>query len=162
MYRYLPGHSSGKRARKRLVVNAVVGDPVSYTHLQRFEVQVRYAGSPAPRNSRWGRVGWEELDDGILVAAQPVGAPTWFPCNDRPSDKATYRIAIELEDAYAVIAPGDLRSHVRSSGRGTWTFDEDIPTATYLVALHIGRYRRAPLPLGSVPGAVHYLSLIHI
>ncbi len=128
---------------------------------QRFEVQVRYAGSPAPRNSRWGRVGWEELDDGILVAAQPVGAPTWFPCNDRPSDKATYRIAIELEDAYAVIAPGDLRSHVRSSGRGTWTFDEDIPTATYLVALHIGRYRRAPLPLGSVPGAVHYPAPLH-
>ena len=29
-------------------------------------------------------VGWEELTDGALVASQPIGAPSWFPCNDQP------------------------------------------------------------------------------
>ena len=53
-----------------------------------------------------GEVGWEELSDGVLVAAQPYGAPSWFPCNDRPSDKATYRISVRTSSAYVVIANG--------------------------------------------------------
>ena len=55
-----------------------------------FSIEVMYAGAPAPRRSRWGTIGWEELEDGALVAAQPTGAPTWFPCNDRPDDRARY------------------------------------------------------------------------
>ncbi len=123
---------------------------------EEFRVSVRYSGSPGPRTSRWGQVGWEHLEDGILVASQPVGAPTWFPCNDRPADKARYRIDLTLEEGYTVAASGRLASHVTSSGRSTWTFIDDIPTASYLVALHIGRYRTEALPLGSVPGAVFY------
>jgi aminopeptidase N len=121
-----------------------------------FDVAVRYAGHPEPRNTRWGRVGWEELDDGVLVGSQPVGAPTWFPCNDLPGDKASYHIELTCEDAYTVIAPGLLVGRERSSGRSTWTFEEAIPTASYLVAVHIGRYRSEALALGAVPGAVHY------
>lgn len=123
---------------------------------QRFEVSIRYSGSPAPRPSRWGRVGWEELQDGVLVASQPVGAPTWFPCNDRVDDKARYHLELSAEEAYSVIAPGQLVGRETSAGRTTWTYSEQIPTATYLVAVHIGRYRAADLALGDVPGAVHF------
>ena len=45
---------------------------------------VRYAGTPRMVPGPDGEVGWEELSDGVLVAAQPYGAPSWFPCNDRP------------------------------------------------------------------------------
>lgn len=121
----------------------------------RFEVQVRYSGSPEPRNSRWGRVGWEELDDGVLVASQPVGAPTWFPCNDRVADKARYRIELTTEAAYTVIAPGVLESRTSASGRTTWIYVEDVPTAAYLVCVHIGRYRGDPLAEPAV-GTLHY------
>lgn len=123
---------------------------------QEFEVSVRYSGHPEPRNSRWGRVGWEELDDGVLVGSQPVGAPTWFPCNDLPGDKASYRIELTCEDAYTVVAPGRLIGRERAAGRSTWTFDQEIATASYLVAVHIGRYRSEPLQLGAVPGGAHY------
>jgi aminopeptidase N len=123
---------------------------------QEFQVAVRYSGSPGPRTSRWGQVGWEHLEDGILVASQPIGAPTWFPCNDRPADKAHYRIELTLEDGYTVAATGRLESQVQSSGRSTWTFADDLPTATYLVALHIGKYRTEPLKLGTVPGTLYY------
>ncbi|HWI31895.1 MAG TPA: M1 family peptidase, partial [Microbacterium sp.] len=58
-----------------------------------FTITVAYAGAPRPRRSRWGTIGWEELEDGALVASQPTGAPTWFPCNDVPSDKARIRLA---------------------------------------------------------------------
>lgn len=48
-----------------------------------FTVEVHYSGNPRPVRSDWGGLGWEELTDGALVASQPVGAPSWFPCNDR-------------------------------------------------------------------------------
>ena len=94
--------------------------------------------------------------DGILVASQPNGAPTWYPCNDRPADKARYRIELTLEAGYTVAATGHLDSQVQSSGRVTWIFVDDLPTASYLVALHIGRYRTEALRLGGMPGTVYY------
>ncbi len=46
------------------------------------------AGHPRPIRSLWGDVGFEELTDGALVAGQPNGAASWFPCDDHPSAKA--------------------------------------------------------------------------
>lgn len=111
-----------------------------------FSLDVSYAGSPRPRASRWGTIGWEELDDGALVASQPTGAPTWFPCNDRPDDRATYRLSVTTDDPYAVAATGVASVPVRAGGgRSTWSFVSDVPMATYLAAVHIGRYQRTPL-----------------
>ena len=59
-----------------------------------FRVEIRYAGKPVPISGRWGDIGWDELTDGVLVASQPNGSPSWFPCNDRPGDKATFRVAV--------------------------------------------------------------------
>jgi aminopeptidase N len=115
-----------------------------------FEVEVSYAGAPAPRRSRWGTVGWEELTDGALVAGQPIGAPTWFPCNDRPDDRARMRMQISVDDGYTVAATGVAGTTTRRGGRVTTTFTSDVPTATYLAAVHVGRYRTRPLDGGGV------------
>ena len=58
----------------------------------RFRVVVTYQGRPRPVPDGDDECGWEVLEDGVLVAAQTNRAPSWFPCNDRPDDKATYRI----------------------------------------------------------------------
>ena len=42
-------------------------------------VSVDYKGSPGTMPGPDGRAGWEELDDGVIVAAQPHGAPTDWP-----------------------------------------------------------------------------------
>ena len=120
-----------------------------------FTATVTYAGAPRPRRTRWGTIGWEELEDGLLVASQPTGAPTWFPCNDVPSDKATYRIEIATDPLYTVVA-GDLTSRAIRRGRGVWVFERDVPTATYLVTLQIGRYTHEAMPLGEVRGELFY------
>jgi len=112
---------------------------------EEFSIEVRYAGSPRPRRSTWGTIGWEELEDGVLVAAQPIGAPTWFPCNDRPDDRARFRIAVTTEDDYVVAATGVPRPPVRTGGATRWEFVSDVPTATYLAAVHIGPYRESAL-----------------
>lgn len=112
---------------------------------EEFSIDVGYGGTPQPRRSRWGAIGWEELEDGALVAAQPIGAPTWFPCNDRPDDRARFRIAVTTDDGYAVAATGVAGEPVRRGGRTRWEFVSGVPTATYLAAVHIGRYRAEPL-----------------
>ena len=107
-----------------------------------FEVRIAYAGAPKPRRSRWGLVGWEELQDGVIVASQPSGASSWYPCNDLPSDKASYRIQVTCERDYAVVCNGVLEESSTTGGRTRWVYQQDEPTSTYLTAVHIGRYRR--------------------
>lgn len=125
---------------------------------ERFELEVTYAGAPTPRRSRWGTVGWEELTDGALVAGQPIGAPTWFPCNDRPDARARMRMEITVDDGYAVAATGVAGATSRRGGRVTTVFTSDVPTATYLAAVHVGRYRTRPLA-GSGQGVVPPVSV---
>ncbi|WP_085368314.1 M1 family metallopeptidase [Leifsonia sp. NCR5] len=128
-----------RQAASKLVVTPEQPIPAGAT----FTVAVDYAGSPAPRRSAWGLVGWEELTDGVIVAAQPSGAPTWFPCNDHPSDRARYRIRVSAEQPYTVVATGELVDRTVSAGRATWTYECDVPTASYLATVQIGRYALA-------------------
>ncbi|MFO7690848.1 MAG: M1 family metallopeptidase [Cryobacterium sp.] len=122
----------------------------------RFQVTVRYRGAPRPLHSVWGDVGWEELDDGVLVAGQPTGAGSWFPCNDHPSDKATFTIAVTCEAPYTVICNGVLTSRTTRSGRTTWTYSEAESMATYLATVQIGRYQRLDVAEGLVPQRIYY------
>ena len=106
----------------------------------RLRVEIEYAGKPRPVPSGFGPVGWEELTDGVLVAAQPCGAPSWFPCNDRPDDKASYTFAVTVAEGYRVIANGELQGRDKRAGRTTWRYAQPEPMASYLAVLHIGRY----------------------
>ncbi|MBN9742092.1 peptidase M1 [Amycolatopsis sp. A1MSW2902] len=118
-----------------------------------FQVEIRYAGNPRPVSSRWGDIGWDELTDGALVASQPVGAPSWFPCNDHPADKASYRIAVATSSPYLVAATGNLVSRYQSASTTKWVFERPEPTSTYLVSVQIGRYEDLELSSGAwVPG----------
>lgn len=121
-----------------------------------FTVEIAYDGSPVPRRTRWGTLGWEELTDGVIVAAQPSGAPSWFPCNDHPADRAAYRIRVTTEQAYTVLATGEPTGHSVSSGRGVWTFERPEPTPTYLATVQIGRYTLEPRRTAGVEWVVAY------
>lgn len=119
-------------------------------------VVVEYAGTPIPHSSRWGAVGWEELADGVIVASQPSGAPTWYPCNDSVADKASYGIRITTDPAYTVIANGRLISRQVASGLATWHYEQPEPTASYLATAQIGRYELTPQTWAEVPGVMAY------
>jgi aminopeptidase len=105
-----------------------------------FVVEIAYSGTPEPVRGTWGAVGWEELADGVLVAGQPDGAPSWFPCNDRPSDKAGYRIAVTVPHPYTVIANGWNTERRTGAGSTTWVYEQVEPMASYLATVQIGRY----------------------
>lgn len=108
-------------------------------------IAVRYGGNPRPVRSHWGDVGFEELTDGALVAGQPNGAASWFPCDDQPGAKASVRTRIRTESPYYALANGRLVSRRAHAGMTTWTYEQPEPTSTYLVTLQIGRYDRQQL-----------------
>jgi aminopeptidase N len=114
-------------------------------------ITIRYGGSPRPIESYWGEVGFEELSNGVLVAGQPNGAASWFPCDDHPSAKASYRIQISTDSPYRAVANGELVSRRVRAGHTTWTYELAEPTSTYLVTLQIGDYVLHRLPKTPVP-----------
>jgi len=116
-----------------------------------MSILVRYGGSPRPFRSLWGDVGFEELTNGALVAGQPNGAASWFPCDDHPSAKAAYRIQISTENPYRVVANGKLVSRQARAARTTWTYEQPEPTSTYLITLQIGMYEISRLAKTPVP-----------
>ncbi|BBH69366.1 aminopeptidase [Actinoplanes sp. OR16] len=117
--------------------------PISYGSA--FTVEVRYAGKPTPISGRWGDIGWDELTDGALVASQPNGSPSWFPCNDRPDGKATFLVSVTAPAPYTVVVTGDLISRRRGAGASTWVYERNEPTAPYLMSVQVGRYDVVPL-----------------
>lgn len=110
-----------------------------------FTVTVAYAGNPRPISGLWGDIGWDELTEGSLVASQPTGAPSWFPCNDHPADKAGYRISVTADSPFTVLATGTLVTTRRRAATTTWVYEQPEPTATYLATVQIGRYDRETL-----------------
>jgi aminopeptidase N len=123
---------------------------------EQFDVTIAYAGTPRPRRSRWGTIGWEELADGALVASQPTGSPSWFPCNDVPSDKATSHVSITVEQGYAVVASGVRTGRSTRGGRSTWVFEQNVPTPTYLMTVYVGRCVEEQVSLGGPVGRLFY------
>jgi aminopeptidase N len=114
-----------------------------------FTVEVHWTGNPKPIRSQWGGLGWEELTDGALVASQPVGASSWYPCNDRPADKASYQISVTTPSPYTVVANGRLLTRTTRSSSTTWVYEQSAPTSSYLVTVSIGVYETVRLIEGS-------------
>ena len=121
-----------------------------------FTVTVTYSGNPRQMRGLDGLAGWEELTDGLIVASQPHGSPTWYPCNDRPGDKAGYRFTVTTDNDYQVIANGVFAGSRRRSSRTTWEFEQPEPMASYLATLQVGRYERLDLPHGSTAVPASY------
>jgi aminopeptidase N len=125
---------------------------------RRFEVVVRYAGIAAPVIDPDGSTdGWVPTADGAVVASEPQGAPTWFPCNDTPADKATYDIAITVPAGRVAVSNGDFMGVRTSGGLSRWTWHERQPMSTYLVTATNGIYN---VSTGRTPGGVPYFNAV--
>ncbi|WP_062378137.1 M1 family metallopeptidase [Demequina pelophila] len=125
--------------------------PASLAKGDTCRLVVEYAGAPGPRKGTWGEIGWEELDDGVIVAGQPDGAPSWFPCHDVPEDKSTYRIAVTVDSTHTAVSNGVLVERSVRRGRVTWVYEQHEPMSTYLATVQIGRYEPLVLAENPVP-----------
>ncbi|MDQ1618283.1 MAG: hypothetical protein QOE19_852 [Actinomycetota bacterium] len=119
-----------------------------------FTVVVRYAGTPAAITDPDGSVeGWVPTKDGAFVVGEPQGAPSWFPCNDTPRDKATYDFRVTVPRGVTAIANGDLTGQTRKGRWTTFRWHNREPMSTYLVTVTTGRF---DVRTGTTPGGVPY------
>lgn len=134
--------SKFKHSGNKLRVHFTTALPID----SQLKILIEYSGNPTPIASPWGTLGWEELTDGSLVASQPHGAPSWFPCDDTPDEKSTYDIRILTDHAYTVVANGTLVEVRRQGARKQWHYRMEQPMASYLATVQIGRYEKIALP----------------
>jgi len=107
-------------------------------------LQVTYGGH-ASRDGLIGSTGVNWYANGatpvIHTFAQPFGARVWWPCNDRPDDKATVSLRVTVPEGLDVAANGLERS-TTDNGDGTTTsvWSSAYPVPTYLVVMHISDF----------------------
>ncbi|MEV5018045.1 M1 family metallopeptidase [Streptomyces sp. NPDC053780] len=107
-----------------------------------FTVTVRYHGNG--KATRLGLSGWWFGSDGGFVSAtQSSRADTFLPCNDTPSDKATWTFHITAPPGFVATANGELLHRTPGPGGSTvWHFGlrERMPTSLLGIAVVKGTY----------------------
>ena len=117
----------GPRLYTHRAASALVVHPrIPRARGREFTVSVTYQGNPTPcrHRRRRGLGGAARRRHRGSAAAR---RPSWFPCNDRPSNKASYRIEVATATAYHVAANGTLVEQRRGASRTTWVFDQPEP-----------------------------------
>ncbi len=120
----------------------VVALPAPGTVGDSVVVRIDYLGPPPDYVSSDAApipLGW--LDDGstTYVLSEPDGARSWFPSNDHPSDKATFRFELTVPDGVASAANGlHVATVAADPGWTTSTYEHVHPMATYLATVLIG------------------------
>jgi aminopeptidase N len=124
----------------------------------RFNVVVSYGGIAKPVIDPDGsQDGWVPTPDGAIVTAEPRGAPSWYPCNDTPLDKATFDINITVPAGRTAISNGDFKGVRTSGGWSRWSWSEHDPMATYLATATNGIFK---VSTGRTPGGVPYFNAV--
>ena len=117
-----------------------------------FAVVVRYAGKPRQvTDPGGGKEGWTKTPDGAIALGEPRGSPAWFPCNDHPTDKASFRIAITTPRPAMGISNGRLVDRRRTKRKITTVWEETGPMATYLALAAIGRFELDRRRIAGIP-----------
>jgi len=126
-----------RRQGRELVV-----DPAVVLRRDRtVDVTVAYAGTPEPVDlgSDVFGAGWQTDGRDAFVVSEPAGAASWFPGNDHPTDKATFRFRVTVAADQVAVANGLLvDERTEPDGRRTFTWEASDPMATYLASVAIG------------------------
>jgi len=126
-----------RREGRELVV-----DPAVVLRRDRtVDVTVAYVGTPEPVDlgSDIFGAGWQTDGRDAFVVSEPAGAASWFPGNDHPTDKATFRFRVTVAADQVAVANGLLvDERTEPDGRRTFTWEASDPMATYLASVAIG------------------------
>ena len=103
-----------------------------------YEVAITYHGRPS---------------DGLIIGHNQYGhfsafsdnwaerAEYWFPCDDRPYDKARVDFQISVPGQYQVIANGNLKNVSHGpGGRLIYQYLEEIPIPVYCMVIGVARF----------------------
>jgi aminopeptidase N len=137
---------------------------------QTFDVQVFYNG--APNATGFGSISWRKTSGGTLGTAvstlsEPDGARSWWPCKDRPDDKATVEEWWTVPSTWTATGNGLLIGTVSKPGskmQYQWRMND--PLTTYLVSVAATVYSKFSQSYTTLTGATmpidHYVYPEHL
>jgi aminopeptidase N len=108
-----------------------------------FIVEVAYHGVPEPAyfNALDFKMGWlQGTSKAINVLSEPDGASSWYPVNDHPLDKATYRFDVTVPQPWVVAATGNLIETTTEAEKTRYVWEMNKPMASYLASVDIDQY----------------------
>lgn len=119
-----------------------------------FEAEITYHGRPAGDRTAIEILedggGWLDLGGYSAVMAEPIGASTWLPVNDLPSDKATLALRVTVDAALHAVSNGAPIGAARDDGATrTFRWAATEPMAPYLMTLVIGDLELLDSQLGN-------------
>ena len=117
-----------------------------------FTTRVRYAGVPEKTSENGlGETGWQiSSSGGAFAAGEPHSATSWYPANDTPRDKATFKLDARVPKEWSVISNGVEDPATPDGDWLTYHWTEPTRIATYLTTIGIDKwtYERSQLPSG--------------
>lgn len=120
-----------------------------------FTVRVRYAGTPGSESvpgPAVSRHGWQySSTGGAFVLGEPHSASFWYPLNDTPRDKATFKLTARVPRPWVAVAGGREGPRTTEGGWSTFTWYDTNPAAGYLTTVAIDKFKldRSTLPDGT-------------
>jgi aminopeptidase N len=111
------------------------------------KISVYYSGKPiVARNAPWdGGFVWDKDSLGnpwIGVACEGLGASSWWPCKDHPSDEPdSMQMTFNVPSDLMCVSNGNLNKTTSFPNKRTsYTWNVKHPINTYNVSLNIGKY----------------------
>lgn len=112
---------------------------------QETTVEIAYSGrASSSEEGFFVKPGEGQALPSYFTQFEPTYAQRFFPCNDVPTDKATFELTAVVDERYTVISNGrktqdeKFSEGAKNLRRVTWV--QEKANAPYLVALAIGEY----------------------
>jgi aminopeptidase N len=117
-----------------------------------FTVAVTYSGvPPAITDPDDSGEGFLPTSDGAFVVGEPMGSMGWFPNNNHPSDKATFKVSMTVPMTHEVVGNGVLESETTQGLNKTYVWNETHPMATHLATATVGVFTVAESTAAGLP-----------
>jgi len=110
---------------------------------QTFEIKITYSGVPVSVDDSisWQRTSGGFAGTAVSTLSEPTGARTWWPCKDRPDDKATVEEWWTVPSTWIATGNGKLvGTTVLANNRTQYRWQMTDPLTTYLVSIAAAAY----------------------
>ena len=106
-----------------------------------FKLNIVYEGTPKKVGLSSFVFGEINSHSVVYTLNEPEYASTWFPCDDRPDDKALLDIKITNDTSQVSVSNGKLMGVTTEGSRKTYYWKTFYPISTYLICLYSSDYK---------------------
>lgn len=115
--------------------------PLNAFNADTFSIRVIYEGTP--KKLGFASFSFDQFNGRSVVytLSEPVYASTWYPCSDKPDDKALMDMRITNDSSKVSVSNGILADVKTNGGRRTYHYKTLYPITTYLICFYSADYR---------------------